>query len=374
MKRILLFNLLYVLSSDLFSQNVGIGTLFPTHAKLEVDGSVGNVAGMFGNGTNSGVSLNVGFPEVGFNYYFNGGTMSIAPGYGAVMGMNPGNGDLYLGNFNGDQTLFPFSTLFNYTDRFILKQNGRIGIGISNPNAQLSVTRGIGVDGTAAFFGTAHVSHFNYGSGENTYIRAGINSGKVIINDIPGSRVGVGTSDPLMSLHVKITDPSVGVADGILLESNSDMKWYMRVTTTDDYGFYKYNTIAGGYNIRAYIRGSTGEYVQGSDASLKTDIESIQTADGLQKITKLNPVRYHMKADRSKAKFSYGFISQDVEKLFPDIVEDFEGTKMLAYNNFIPLLTKAIQEQQQQIEDLKKDTEKLKNEIAELRKLILSKQ
>ena len=258
MKRILLINLLYAASSGLFSQNVGIGTLIPTHAKLEVDGSVGNVAGLFGNSTNSGVSLNVGFPEVGFNYYFNGDAMSIAPGYGAVMGMNPGNGDLYLGNFNGDQTLFPFSTLFNYTDRFILKQNGRIGIGISNPNAQLSVTRGVGVDGTAAFFGTAHVSHFNYGSGENTYIRAGINSGKVIINDIPGSRVGVGTSDPLMSLHVKITDPSAGVADGILLESNSDMKWYMRVTTTDDYGFYKYNTGAGGYNIRAYIRGSTG--------------------------------------------------------------------------------------------------------------------
>ena len=80
-----------------------------------------------------------------------------------------------------------------------------------------------------------------------------------------------------------------------------------------------------------------------------------------------------MKADRSKAKFSYGFISQDVEKLFPDIVEDFEGIKMLAYTNFIPLLTKAIQEQQHQIEDLKKGNELLKNEMSELRKLILSK-
>ncbi len=373
MRKIFLIYLLSAESLCLFSQNVGIGTLNPTHAKLEVDGSVGNVAGMFGNGANSGVSLNVGFPEVGFNYYFNGDAMCIAPGYGAVMGMNPGNGDLYLGNFNGDQTFFPFSTFFNYTDRFILKQNGRIGIGISNPNAQLSVIRGVGVDGTAAFFGTAHVSHFNYGSGEDTYIRAGINSGKVIINDIPGSRVGVGTSNPLMSLHVKITDPSVGVSDGILLESTSDMKWYMRVTTTDDYGFYKYNTGTGGYNIRAYIKGSTGEYVQGSDASLKTDIETIQTTDGLQKIIRLNPVRYHMKADGSKAKFSYGFISQEVEKFFPDIVEDFEGIKMLAYNNFIPLLTKAIQEQQQQIEDLKKDNELIKNEMSELKKLILSK-
>jgi hypothetical protein len=70
----------------------------------------------------------------------------------------------------------------------ILKINpagGNVGIGnnINPPSASLSVARGTGVDGTAAFFGTTHVSHFNYGNDENTYIRAGKNGSTVLIND-----------------------------------------------------------------------------------------------------------------------------------------------------------------------------------------------
>lgn len=106
--------------------NVGIGTSNPVHAKLEVDGFVGNAAGMFGNSTNSGISLNVGFPEVGFNYYFNGANKAIAPGYAAVVGLNPLTGDLYFGNFNNNQAPTPFTDIPGYADRFILKQNGNV--------------------------------------------------------------------------------------------------------------------------------------------------------------------------------------------------------------------------------------------------------
>jgi hypothetical protein len=63
----------------------------------------------------------------------------------------------------------------------------------------------------------------------------------------------------------------------------------------------------------------------------------------------------------------YGFIAQEVEKIFPEfVVTDGKKNKMIGYSGFIPILTKGIQEQQQQIEELK-------NEIAELKKLILSK-
>lgn len=106
--------------------NVGISNNNPTHGKLEVSSFVGNVAGMFGNGTNSGISLNGGFPEVGFNYYFNGSNKGIAPGYAAVVGLNPGNGDLYFGNFNSNQAPAAFTDIPGYTDRFILKQNGNV--------------------------------------------------------------------------------------------------------------------------------------------------------------------------------------------------------------------------------------------------------
>ena len=65
-------------------------------------------------------------------------------------------------------------------------------------------------------------------------------------------------------------------------------------------------------------------------------------------------------------KLQHGLISQEVEKIFPELIEDAEApvadnvakTKSTAYkginyNGFIPLLIKAIQEQQAQIEELK---------------------
>jgi len=183
-----------LLSSFCFAQNVGIGTNTPTHAKLEVDGAVGNVVGIFGNSTFPGLSLNYGYPELGFNYYFNSTFKAMAAGYASLIGMDPTNGNMYFSNFNSSQAPGPFSDISGYTERMTLKQNGRFGIGMTNPNAQLSVARGTGVDGTAAFFGTTHVSHFNYGSAENTYIRGGKDNALIIIGDGTGQRIAIGSS------------------------------------------------------------------------------------------------------------------------------------------------------------------------------------
>ena len=176
------------------SQNVGIGTNTPTHAKLEVDGAVGNVVGIFGNSTFPGLSLNYGYPELGFNYYFNSTFKAMSAGYASLIGMDPTNGNLYFSNFNNNLAPGPFSDIAGYTERMTLKQNGRFGIGMTSPNAQLSVARGTGVDGTAAFFGTTHVSHFNYSTAENTYIRGGKDNALIIIGDATGQRIGIGSS------------------------------------------------------------------------------------------------------------------------------------------------------------------------------------
>ncbi|MFN3329287.1 MAG: tail fiber domain-containing protein, partial [Fervidobacterium pennivorans] len=56
-----------------------------------------------------------------------------------------------------------------------------------------------------------------------------------------------------------------------------------------------------------------------------------------------------------------GFIAQDVEKVFPELVfEDSEGIKSLDYSKFTPVLLQAIKEQQQQIEKLQQENEELK--------------
>jgi hypothetical protein len=59
----------------------------------------------------------------------------------------------------------------------------------------------------------------------------------------------------------------------------------------------------------------------------------------------------------------YGFIAQDVEKIFPDIVDtDEHGTMYISYDQFIPLLVEAVKEQQTEIELLRSEISLLKLE------------
>ena len=215
----------FLFSVICLSQNAGIGTNSPTHARLEVDGAVGNVVGIFGNSTFPGLSLNYGYPELGFNYYFNGGNKAMAAGFASLIGMDPTNGNLYFSHFNSNQAPAPFSEIAGYTERMTLKQNGRFGIGMTNPNAQLSVARGTGVDGTAAFFGTTHVSHFNYGSFEDTYIRPGKDNRFVFINDVPNGLTVIGRATTLDNVKLTVGDNVSSLYKGMDITGNGGSLW-----------------------------------------------------------------------------------------------------------------------------------------------------
>lgn len=77
-----------------------------------------------------------------------------------------------------------------------------------------------------------------------------------------------------------------------------------------------------------------------SDKTLKENIKPITT----DKLNELKPVSYNLKNDKSKAT-QYGFIAQEVEKVYPELVDTDKdsGLKALNYNNFIPLITENVQ-------------------------------
>lgn len=89
---------------------------------------------------------------------------------------------------------------------------GNVGIRTTAANATLSVARGTGVDGTAAFIGTNHISHFNYSTAEDTYIRGGKNGSKVFINDGAQGPVVIGSVSSFPAGYKLFVD------DGILTE------------------------------------------------------------------------------------------------------------------------------------------------------------
>ena len=113
----------------------------------------------------------------------------------------------------------------------------------------------------------------------------------------------------------------------------------------------------------------SGNFSQASDENLKTNIKDIDLAIDL--INSLRAVSYEHRTDAginlAKGKH-YGFLAQQVQSVLPDLVIENEldlattdpdlnasnETKFLSikYTELIPLLVKAIQEQQAQIDML----------------------
>jgi hypothetical protein len=80
----------------------------------------------------------------------------------------------------------------------------------------------------------------------------------------------------------------------------------------------------------------------------------------------LNPVHYNKKTNLSATSYNIeenGFIAQEIQKVLPFIVKEGDDTNKLLsvnYTSLIALLTKAVQEQQQQIESMKTEIQEIK--------------
>ena len=142
-----------------------------------------------------------------------------------------------------------------------------------------------------------------------------------------------------------------------------------RVTLNAGGEFIIGTTDQGAYNLQCNGTGvwGAGAYVNGSDERIKDDIEPLESS--LDVVAKLNPVTYKYKEDWSKDQSTQtGFIAQELltaleGKNYVDGVVQQGGSAgyySVAYQNIIPILTKAIQEQQAMIEELKQEVAKLK--------------
>lgn len=175
--------------------------------------------------------------------------------------------------------------------------------------------------------------------------------------------VGINQASPAYRLdvsgNVRIDDPSYGN----LLFQYGQLYSTSGYTTLGAEGAY-WNEL---YAYDAYFYYSTTYY---SDLKLKSDVRDLETMSG--KIMQLKPVKYKMipqlkgdmKADSMMIEKSkedqVGFIAQDMQKVFPELVtQDKSGKLGIKYVELIPMLVKAYQEQQAEIESLKARVAKL---------------
>ena len=132
------------------------------------------------------------------------------------------------------------------------------------------------------------------------------------------------------------------------------------------------NTAGGGVVTQMY--GTAGEFrVKGdgdaentnnaygaiSDERLKENI-----TDATPKLEKLKQVQiknYNLKAYPDRKQI--GVVAQELEQVFPSLVTDNDdGYKTVKYSVFVPMLIKAMQEQQTQIDALQSEINLLKGE------------
>lgn len=209
---------------------------------------------------------------------------------------------------------------------------GNVGIGTSSPAQTLDVsgivqaTRFIGTNGSTALVNTA----------------AGDNRPLFIQNSNAG-----------------------GLPNGSLYIDNTNNP------NTTAYSFI--NIVAGGVQkFVVYGNGTTqngtGVYGTISDVRIKKDI--VDTSPKLDKLLQVRVVNYTRTDDPTESR-QLGVIAQELEEVFPGLVDvvaekDVDGNvtcpdrKSVKYSIFVPMLIKAIQEQQAIIAQLQADVETLK--------------
>ncbi len=160
------------------------------------------------------------------------------------------------------------------------------------------------------------------------------------------------------------------------VQGNSNTGIGVTGTSTDNYGVFgstgNTNSYAGYFSGNVY---STGAF-QTSDARLKKNIKPLE--NGMDIINRLEPKSYEFKNEAGYAGLHlpkgnhFGLLAQDVEKIIPEMVKDAnvnssllkttppvegeKGTeitfKAVNYNELIPVLIKALQEQDAKIKVL----------------------
>ncbi|MEP7230413.1 MAG: tail fiber domain-containing protein [Ginsengibacter sp.] len=172
------------------------------------------------------------------------------------------------------------------------------------------------------------------------------------------TRVGINNPQPLTDLHIiQETDAGGDKLRGIRLQRSVNTNhWRTLIDPSNNYVF-EYND-----NLYTYINPTTGAYINPSDVRLKKDITPLENVLG--KVMALTPKKFHYKTNSAIDPLLWGFIAQDVQKIFPEFVDvKDDGYLGISYTNFSVVAIKAIQEQQLIIDKQQKQIDKMEKQI-----------
>jgi hypothetical protein len=319
------------------SGRVGIGTTNPL-APLSVKSATGNVG--FNYGTSSS-------PERANLWYDTDGT-----------GWKFNIGKVQSGAF---------------TSQVTIQDNGNVGIGTSSPGGKLSIR-------ATSFAGSD--SHFGFGANNDIYLTYG-STGNTIFRTVDGSGTNSEkmriTSSGDLGLGITSTAARLHVYE---LANKSESDSHVRIQGAGYSGFHWLDATAyyigqnsGVRNVRIYSGAETAgvnlspsgtSWGTFSDERLKYDVEPIENA--LESLSELRTVKYRLKnVDEPDSQKKMGVVAQDLVGVLDEVIDPLQisgdDTEYMAvrYTELVPVLIKAIQEQQETITALEARITQLEN-------------
>ena len=242
--------------------------------------------------------------------------------------------------------------------------SGNLGVGTSSPAATAKTTirdASIGLyraENTVGGFATFGISPnassvgvvnctnsllFSVDSTERMRIEAG---GNVLMNKSASSA----TTDGF--------EFSAGANNTLYVTSPNDTAVLYRKTSNTGFGILLTRSDVGGTNTLVGVGFANGTFAAVSDINKKKNIEPARNY--LEDLMKLKVVKYNWKTDEDNAPKELGWIAQEVEEIFPAMVSEMQGNKLLKKEIFLPMMLKAIQELKSELDTVKAELAALK--------------
>ena len=243
----------------------------------------------------------------------------------------------------------------NYAERMRIASSGRVGIGDTSPDAMLKVVSNSATVVGSWIRGTNYGLRESGGSTSSHYALRIANSSDASLMTVNGDgKVMIGGTSPSSLFQVNGTvrfSHAYGTGTAMVINNTNANNNYIPI------GFHDNGTSAG----YIFVNGSLDQtsYVTSSDYRLKENVNYSWNA--LEKVKELKPAEFNMIKDEENTVLS-GFLAHEVGSILPQAITGEKDAvnengdpvyQGIDHSKLVPLLTKAIQEQQTVIEDLK---------------------
>lgn len=251
----------------------------------------------------------------------------------------------------------------NLTGNGTIGANNKVDMIFETNNATRGRLTGNGLWGFGAIYPAGAKVHISSANGQDA-LKVQVGSElKLFVDDLGGTSIGGPEQPPSNGLLVA-GSAGIGGSPGSYKAKITHGTFGFNIenaTTLDDWELWVNSgglTLYSNGNFRGNFNITTGAYTSVSDERVKTNIQAMPSV--LDKVNQLKPSTYQFHQDGVMADpaVTYGFIAQDVAKVFPHLVEYHVDRDRgldaytMDYSGFGVLAIKAIQELQQNVNTL----------------------